>query len=190
MVLASGATRIRGQHVQSTLILGTDPESFCSQVRCFDMTQTVDGYSVVAFLPFVVLAPALALPLSRRFGHSWWLLVFSIASVGAIVSVTVTGRMLKLTSWGRGDIVFSWLYDANSWSQALSLDRTWILNALLFAPAGCFCTLAFRRPWITLVSLSVFAFVIEMVQRSTRLGVADVSDLVAGRSWRTDKPGR
>ena len=143
------------------------------------MTQTIDGYSLLAFLPFVVIAPALGLVLSRRVERPWWLLTFTIASIGAILAVTIGGRMLKLTDWGRSDVVLSWLFDGASWRHVLEPDRTWALNALLFVPAGCLLTATVRRAWITVVFMTVFSFLIEVVQRATRLGVADVSDLVA-----------
>lgn len=143
------------------------------------MTQTIDGYTLLAFLPFLVVAPTLGLVLSRKYGRPWLLITLTIASIGAIVAVTVGGRMLKLTSWGRGDFVLSWLFDGASWAHVLEPDRTWVLNAVLFIPAGCLLTLTARRPWITVASLSAFSLVIEVVQRWTRLGVADVSDLVA-----------
>ena len=75
--------------------------------------------------------------------------------------------------------MFSWLFDSASWAHVLEPDRTWVLNAVLFIPAGCLLTLTTRRAWFTVVSLSAFSLVIEMVQRWTRLGVADVGDLVA-----------
>ena len=143
------------------------------------MTQTIDGYTLLAFLPFLVVAPTLGLVLSRKYGRPWLLITLTIASIGAIIAVTVGGRMLKLTSWGRGDFVLSWLFDSASWAHVLEPDRTWVLNAVLFIPAGFLLTLTARRPWITLASLSAFSLVIEVVQRWTRLGVADVSDLVA-----------
>ncbi|MEY4373006.1 MAG: VanZ like family [Actinomycetota bacterium] len=143
------------------------------------VTQTIDGYSLLAFLPFLVVAPTLGLVLSRKCGHPWLLVTLTIASIGAIIAVTVGGRMLKLTSWGRGDFVLSWLFDRASWAHALEPDRTWVRNAALFIPAGFLLTLTARRPWITVASLSAFSLVIEVVQRWTRLGVADVSDLVA-----------
>ena len=143
------------------------------------MTQTIDGYTLIAFLPFLVVAPILGLVLARKSTRPWSLLTLTITSIGAIIAVTIGGRMLKLTSWGRGDLVLSWLYDGASWAHVLEPDRTWVLNAVLFVPAGCLLTLTTRRPWITVVLLSVFSFMIEVVQRWTRLGVADVSDLVA-----------
>ncbi|MBI4934413.1 MAG: VanZ family protein [Actinobacteria bacterium] len=143
------------------------------------VTQTIDGYTVLAFLPFLVVAPTLGLVLSRRFSRAWSLVTLTIAAIGAIIAVTIGGRMLKLTSWGRGDLVLSWLFDRASWAHVLEVDRTWVLNAVLFMPAGCLLTLTTRRPWITLASLSIFSLVIEVVQRATRLGVADVSDLMA-----------
>ncbi len=143
------------------------------------MTQTIDGYTLLAFLPFLVVAPTLGLVLARKSARPWLLLTLTIASIGAIIAVTLGGRMLKLTSWGRGDFVLSWLFDSASWAHVLEPDRTWVLNAVLFVPAGCLLTLTTRRPWITVVSLSAFSLLIEVVQRWTRLGVADVSDLVA-----------
>lgn len=143
------------------------------------MTQTIDGYVLLAFLPFLAVAPALGVMLSRKYGRPWLLTTLTIASIGAIIAVTIGGRMLELTSWGRGDFVLSWLYDGGSWADVFEPDRTWGLNAVLFIPAGCLLTLTSRRPWLTIGSLSAFSFVIEIVQRWTRLGVADVSDLVA-----------
>lgn len=141
--------------------------------------QTIDGYTLLAFLPFLVVAPTLGLVLSRKVARTWLLLSLAIASMGAIFAITIGGRMLKLTSWGRGDFVLSWLFDSASWAHVLESDRTWVLNAVLFVPAECLLTLTTGRAWITVMSLSAFSLVIEMVQRWTRLGVADVSDLVA-----------
>ena len=143
------------------------------------MTQTIDGYSLLAFLPFVLIAPALGLLLSRKVERPWWLLTFTIASIGAILAVTIGGRMLKLTNWGRSDVVLSWLFDGASWRHVLEPDRTWALNALLFVPAGYLLTATVRRAWITVVSMTILSLLIEVAQRATRLGVADVSDLVA-----------
>lgn len=143
------------------------------------VTQTIDGYSVLAFLPFVVLAPALGFLLSQRFARPWPLVTLSIASIGAVLAVTVFGRMLKLTSWGVGDFAVRWIVDGALWAHVLEPDRTWVLNAALFVPAGCLLTLTTRRPWLTVLSLTDFSLVIEFVQRGTRLGVADPSDLVA-----------
>jgi hypothetical protein len=143
------------------------------------VTQTIDGYTLLAFLPFLVVASTLGLVLSRKCERPWLLITLTIASIGAIIAVTVGGRMLKLTSWGRGDFVLSWLFDSASWAHVLEPDRTSVLNAVLFIPAGCLLTLTTRRPWITVASLSAFSLVIETIQRWTRLGVADVSDLIA-----------
>jgi hypothetical protein len=143
------------------------------------VTQTVDGYTLLAFLPFLVVAPTLGWVMARKFARPWLLVTLAIASVGAILAVTIGGRMLKLTSWGRGDFVLGWLFDGASWSHVLEPDRTWVLNAVLFIPAGLFLTSTTRKPWITIASLTAFSLVIEVVQRWTRLGVADVSDLFA-----------
>ncbi|MEO6125900.1 MAG: hypothetical protein ABIR32_19545, partial [Ilumatobacteraceae bacterium] len=104
------------------------------------MTQTIDGYSLLAFLPFVVIAPVLGLVLSRKLERPWWLLTLTVASIAAILAVTIGGRMLKLTNWGRSDVTLSWLFDGASWRHVLEADRTWALNALLFVPAGCLLT--------------------------------------------------
>jgi len=60
------------------------------------------------------VAPTLGLVLSRRFARPWSLVALTIAAIGAIVAVTIGGRMLKLTSWGRGDLVLSWIFDSAS----------------------------------------------------------------------------
>ena len=100
------------------------------------MTQTIDGYTLLAFLPFLVVAPTLGLVLARKSARPWMLLTVTIASIGAIIAVTLGGRMLKLTSWGRGDFVLSWLFDSASWAHVLEPDRTWVLNAVLSRPGA------------------------------------------------------
>lgn len=149
------------------------------RLPCTNVTQTIDGYSLLAFLPFVVIAPGLGLVMSRKLQRPWWLLTLTVASIGAILAVTLGGRMLKLTNWGRSEVTLSWLFDGGSWRRVLETDRTWALNALLFVPAGCLLTMIVRRAWVAVVSMLALSFLIEVVQRSTRLGVADVSDLVA-----------
>lgn len=142
------------------------------------MTQSVDGYTIVAFLPFLVAASIVGALSARRSAHPWMLCTLTITSIGAIIAITIGGRMLKLTSWGRGDVVLSWLVDGASWAHVLEPDRTSVLNAVLFVPAGCLLTLTTRRSVGSVAWLSLLSFLIEVVQRWTRLGVADVSDLV------------
>ena len=119
--------------------------AFASLKHATERLGAVDGYTVLAFLPFRVVAPTLGLVLSRRFARPWSLVALTIAAIGAIVAVTIGGRMLKLTSWGRGDLVLSWIFDSASWAYILEFDRTWVLNAVLFMPARCLLTLTTRK---------------------------------------------
>lgn len=143
------------------------------------MTQTIDRYTLLAFLPFVLVAPLLGIALSRNVARRRLLIVMTVAALGGIVAVTLGGRMLKLTDWGHGVLTLDWLSDAASWKHAFDVDRTWLLNAVLFAPAGCLLTLTTRRPQLTVLLLGVGSMLIEIVQRWTSLGVADVGDLLA-----------
>ena len=73
------------------------------------MQQTIDSYAVAAFLPLAVLAIAIGLFTARRSNRSRVLLVLTCMSIAAIISITIAGRMIKLSAWGYRGVHIDWL---------------------------------------------------------------------------------
>ncbi|MFM8646123.1 MAG: VanZ family protein [Actinomycetota bacterium] len=143
------------------------------------MSQSIDRYVIVAMFPIVIAAWFVARSLAARTAQRFALVFASSVSIGLILAVTLFGRMLELSSWGHGTLTTSWLTDSTLWSNALDINRPWLLNFGLFLPAGFFCSLAFRRTLIAVLSLTGLSFAIEFIQRWMMLGTADPADLVA-----------
>jgi tetrahydromethanopterin S-methyltransferase subunit E len=143
------------------------------------VTQTIDGYVAIAMLPIAVIALGLAFVLSRRSRLSFAQVVLAALSLGAILAVTLFGRMLKLEHWGSGDLTVSWLTDGPSWSRVADIDRPWLLNFALYVPAAFLLVLAWGRAAAVVGCLAALSLVIEFIQRWTMLGAGDPADLVA-----------
>jgi len=114
-----------------------------------------------------------------RFTVSFLCGFLSLMSIGLILSVTLIGRMLELSSWGDGALTVSWLTDSALWGDAIRIDKPWLLNVGLFIPAGVMLTLTFARVIRVLVGLIALSVAIEFGQRWLMLGAADPADIIA-----------
>jgi glycopeptide antibiotics resistance protein len=152
------------------------------RARCVTMsavTQTIDGYSVLAFIPLLVLGGIIATPVARRTGLSWLLLTLTAASVAAILAVTIGSRLHNLSVYNIGAWTIDWLRDGDLWRHSLDVDRGWLLNVALFVPAGALIAHVTLRPIVTFAGLALGSLAIEFLQRRYGLGAADTADLVA-----------
>lgn len=61
-------------------------------------------------------------------------------SIAAIISITISGRMVKLSAWGNRGVHVDWLVDAQSWENLVNFDDGSLLNLALFVPAGALLT--------------------------------------------------
>lgn len=131
---------------------------------------------LVIFAVAGLVAALLARPLARRWGTSRAAATLAVLSLIAILTVTL-GVRLRGTLRLAFDV--SWLHDDFLWQRVVEADGEWLLNVLLFVPAGLFVARANRRPLRTIAGLVALSFVIELVQGFTGLGFADPADLVA-----------
>jgi len=143
------------------------------------MTQSLDQYVLVAMLPLTTAALLIAFPWSRRFAIPFRVAALTSMSIALILAFTLVARMLELTQWGDGELSASWLTDAALWSESLRIDRPWILNAVLFVPAGFALAKVARRAWISVAALAALSIAIEFTQRLLMVGAPDPADLVA-----------
>ena len=93
----------------------------------------------------------------------------------------VTGFTLRL-----GDANLSaeyiWFLDPVLWADSVVVGANWILNAVLFIPAGFTLAMFLRSPIRAALTLSLASFMIETVQQITSVGIPDPSDFVANTS--------
>lgn len=93
----------------------------------------------------------------------------------------VTGFTLRL-----GDANLSaeyiWFLDPVLWADSVVVGANWILNAVLFVPAGFTLAMFLRSPIRAALTLSLASFMIETVQQITSVGIPDPSDFVANTS--------
>lgn len=143
------------------------------------MQQTIDRYAIAAFLPLALLAIATGLFTARRSNRSRVLLVLTCISIAAIISITIAGRMIKLSAWGYRGVHVDWLVDAQSWGNLVNFDDGSLLNLALFVPAGALLTWTTHRMWTSVVLLVALSLVIEITQRTWSLGAPDVRDIFA-----------
>ena len=143
------------------------------------MTQTIDGHVILAMVPLTLMSWVLAKMWAPRFTVSFLCGFLSLMSIGLILSVTLIGRMLELSSWGDGSLTVSWLTDSALWGDAIRIDKPWLLNVGLFIPAGVMLTLTFARVIRVLVGLIALSVAIEFGQRWLMLGAADPADIIA-----------
>ena len=143
------------------------------------MTQTIDGHVILAMVPLALMSWVLAKMWAPRFTVSFLCGFLSLMSIGLILSVTLIGRMLELSSWGDGSLTVSWLTDSALWGDAIRIDKPWLLNVGLFIPAGVMLTLTFARVIRVLVGLIALSVAIEFGQRWLMLGAADPADIIA-----------
>jgi len=143
------------------------------------VSQFVDAGVLLVLVPLLAAALLLGPLLARWWGTTALIATAALGSLGGILAFTLGVRAI---TEDRREFVgsdFSWLTDSSVWRSAVDLDPSWLLNMLLFVPAGVFLTVALRRPVAVLVGLASMSFAIEAIQSLTRLGTADVRDLVA-----------
>ncbi len=143
------------------------------------MTQTIDRYVILAMVPLTLMSWVLAKLLASRSKTPFLQAFLSLLSISLVLSVTIIGRMLELSSWGDGVLTVSWLTDSALWGDAISIDKPWVLNVGLFVPAGLTVALVFPKATRVVAGLIALSVAIEFVQRWLMLGAADPADIIA-----------
>ena len=145
-----------------------------------DVSSIADTHALPALLVLLVAAAVLTWWLRRsgRTDQAFGALVASLASVSLIVAVTLLrSGWPQQISLGR----------VTDWSTT-GLERLrsnpfgssqFILNVVLFVPAGVVWTWMTRRPAVVAAALVGVSVLIESVQAITGLGAPDVADLLA-----------
>lgn len=146
-----------------------------------------DVSSIAASSTLVVLA---ALVVAAAFG-AWWcdrhLRLVEGSLVGWFAGFTSVALIVSVTLFREG---LPGVFDVGGlgdWSsdglRRLSRDplgsSQFVLNIVLFIPAGLAWTWVTKRPFVTLGVLSATSVVIESIQAVTGAGANDVADLVA-----------
>ncbi len=90
----------------------------------------------------------------------------------------VTGFTLRLGD-ANGTAEYIWFLDPVLWADSVVVGANWILNAVLFIPAGFTLAMFLRSPIRAALTLSFASFMIETVQQITSVGIPDPSDFVA-----------
>ena len=153
------------------------------------MSQFIDGFVILATAVLALTSWPLAKLWNSRSSRTFLQTYASLLSLSIIVSVTFGGRMLskifvtqsmdyKLLYWDDASIPF-WFFDSHLWSESLSLDKQWFLNAALFIPAGLVLTWTLGKATRVIVALLALSMSIEFFQRVFYLGAADPADIVA-----------
>jgi hypothetical protein len=100
-----------------------------------------------------------------------------VASLALIVAVTLLTRAVEGIWLGRPHL--RWLVDGEAWRDSLDIDASWLLNVVLFVPAGWFLGLLWRRPLATVAVLVASSLTVELLQSAGGLGATDPGDLLA-----------
>lgn len=90
----------------------------------------------------------------------------------------VTGFTLRLGD-AHHEAQYVWFFDPVLWADSVVVGANWILNAVLFIPAGFTLGMFLRSPIRAAATLSLASFLIETVQQITSVGIPDPSDFVA-----------
>jgi hypothetical protein len=106
-----------------------------------------------------------------RLSSKW--VIWVCLSIAAILAVT-----LRIWVTQNFSTVY-WLFSPDQWVHAFHISGQWVLNAVLFAPAGFALVLAGRRPVYVVLGLAVLSLSIETLQFWARSGIADPADLMA-----------
>ena len=96
----------------------------------------------------------------------------------------VTGFTLRLGD-ANGTAEYIWFLDPVLWADSVVVGANWILNAVLFIPAGFTLAMFLRSPIRAALTLSFASFMIETVQQITSVGIPDPSDFVANTAGAT-----
>ena len=143
------------------------------------VSQFVDAGVLLVLVPLLVAARLFGPFMARWWRTTTLIATAALGSLGGVLAFTLGVRAI---TEGRREFVgsdFSWLTDSSVWRAAFDLDPSWLLNVLLFVPAGVFLSVALRRPIIVFLGLASMSFAIETIQSLTRVGTADLRDLVA-----------
>ncbi len=153
------------------------------------MSQFIDGFVILAMAVLALTSWPFAKLWNARSSRTLMQTYASLLSLSMIVAVTFAGRMLskmlitqsmdyKLLYWDNATIPF-WLFDSHLWSESISLDNQWFLNAALFIPAGLVLTWTFGKAIRVVVAMLALSMAIEFIQRVFYLGAADPADIIA-----------
>ena len=135
------------------------------------------GATLVALVPCVVVAMAVAPWLARRWRTTIRLAGAASASVAVVLAVTLLGRVIGGVHEPPPPPWESFTSE-RAWRHVLVPDADWWRNVALFVPAGAFGAMATRRPARTVVALVALSVAIEAGQHAAWLGHADPADLV------------
>ncbi len=152
------------------------------------ISQIADSRLLLWTVLSVIAAAIVAGPLGQRMGTSWLGTFLALASLLEIVVITLAVRQGALFDRALGPVVDSvplgdrlgWWRDG--WELRRVVDPAnseWLLNVVLFVPAGLAWTALTRNAPLTLVWLVMASFVIETIQSVTGAGAPDTADLVA-----------
>lgn len=95
-----------------------------------------------------------------------------------IIAVTIVNRMFVRPGWGPDEFSFAWLWDSTLWENVLRVDRAWLLNVALFAPAGFFWLRFFQRIPLVVTGAVVLSLAIESLQGWLDLGIPEPEDIL------------
>jgi hypothetical protein len=109
---------------------------------------------------------------TARYRCTTRLAMLAVWSVAAIV-----GFCFRVDSLGTADR--PWVFDGTLWASAFHPGTNWVLNAMLFVPAGAFLTVMVRAPFRVATTLVAVSALAESLQQLTRWGIGDPSDFVA-----------
>jgi hypothetical protein len=130
-------------------------------------------------LAMLVLAAILARPLADRIGRSRPAAFACLATTLPILAVT---RLVRLDEWRYRFTprhLGEWLAHWDATRVVAPLSAQWILNVLLFVPAGAVLTSVMRRPGVVAGALAGATLLIELLQALTSRGAPETADLVA-----------
>ena len=137
-----------------------------------------------------VVAAGLAVPVGRRLGISAAAAFAGLITTLPVLAITVLSRVDSAASGGAaGGLVHGaqrtidrWTWFDHGWDgifhSALN-DPGWILNVLLFVPAGAVWAIATGWSFPVWVWLTIASFVVETIQSVSGRGIGQVADLVA-----------
>jgi VanZ like protein len=139
----------------------------------------LDGRLIVAVVVAVVVAALIAPRLARRLRLEPAACYVGVLSIAPIVAITLLVRSGGVSG---GTVARSLTWWTESRQSIIDVARTepgWLLNVILFVPAGLVWTVVIRRARRVLIALVVLSFLIETLQALFALGASDVTDLIA-----------
>lgn len=181
-------------HVGSLITSGADHVGRGSTVRAAwastvasvsrAVSQIADSSLLLWTTISLITSAVIAGPLANRMERSWLGTFLALASLFEIIVITLAVREGALFHPGLDGLPLSdrvgWW--RNGWEASRVIDPAnseWLLNVVLFVPAGLAWTAVTRNAPLTLVWLAMLSFLIETVQSITGAGAPDPADLVA-----------